>query len=142
MVDPIRKASDLSSWKLVDEFLAKERDSFFSAVTHIHLGFAAVLVVSILLGGYSLWSPLTDISQLDRKDWDGAEALFIMTLLLTAGMVLALVVLALQKIRHALIKSFGMELQYKAKALRTTAERFNIELPSSTIDLLKSIETL
>jgi hypothetical protein len=127
------------SWERIDEFLAREQDAFRSAVTHIQLGFAAILISALLLSAYSFLSPLAKISQLDRKEFHGADAIFIVALAISIGIVFSLVVLALQRIRRALIRSLGAELERKAKAIYCTAEEFKLELPASTLNRLKDI---
>lgn len=130
------------SWGMVDDFLKRELDSLNSAVTHIHLAFSAIFIVSFMLGIYSFLRPFVKISQMDRKEPSGYEGAFVVVLGLTIGAVLLITLYAGNTIRRRLVRSLREELLCKAEAIWSISESFDLDLPETTTNLLKRIKHL
>jgi hypothetical protein len=79
---------------------------------------------------------------MDRKQLEGGLGLFVIALALTIGAILCIILYTISIVRRQFIRSLKEELLLKAKAIHSTSEHFELALPSATINLLKSIETL
>jgi hypothetical protein len=126
-------------WDSIDEFLKKEKDSTRSSVTHVKLAFAAILIISILLSIYSFLGALAKISELKGEQLSDGEALFVLALALTIGLILLVIAFVLQKIRRSLVASLEEELKRKAEAVLHASKRFDITIPPTTARLLEGM---
>ncbi|MET0464581.1 MAG: hypothetical protein ABW007_15555 [Chitinophagaceae bacterium] len=136
------------NWSHINEFLQRERDSIFSAITHMRLAVAAGIIAAILLTSSSFLGSLSsyleagatgsDTSPYSRSNPNTFAIALVVSFGITALLILVFVVAALSNLRKAFIKSLEEDSRNRVQAIKVASEKADVEIPLQTQKLLET----
>lgn len=129
------------TWPEIDNYLKTESDAAFVMYAHMKLATAVGILIATLLSATSFVIPLSSYLEPTDLREPNLSRVLLVTLGLTAVIVLLLIVFALLKFKRAVRRAVHKELLNRIDAVRGAADKAAMSIPARTEDFLKHLES-